>query len=294
MHTTLSSWEEEQYKNVKYKKNKINVKIDCQESTIRLGGSYSDCTEDGSDVPVKNLYPSRYTEQVCIRSCFQSNMVTRCGCGHYFYPLPPGAVYCDYNKHVGWGYCYYKLQAEFKVDCFSKCRKPCKVTEYQLSAGYSRWPSAKSEAWVFHMLSRQNKYNIKSKRTGIAKVNIFFEEWHHKSNGESPAFTVVTLLSQLGNQWSLWFGSSVLSVIELAELILDFIAITCLLAFQRLYLHKSSDLPVSGQDNSVFCSEVPALRARQNISADAEVATLPSYNSLEPLGSHTSSSHTTE
>lgn len=64
MHTTLSSWEEEQYKNVKYKKNKINVKIDCQESTIRLGGSYSDCTEDGSDVPVKNLYPSRYTEQV--------------------------------------------------------------------------------------------------------------------------------------------------------------------------------------------------------------------------------------
>lgn len=105
---------------------------------------------------------------------------------------------------------------------------------------------------------------------------------------------VVTLLSQLGNQWSLWFGSSVLSVIELAELILDFIAITCLLAFQRLYLHKSSDLPVSGQDNSVFCSEVPALRTPQNISADAEVATLPSYNSLEPLDSHTSSSHTTE
>lgn len=32
--------------------------------TVRLGGSYSDCTEDGSDVPVQNLYSSRYTEQV--------------------------------------------------------------------------------------------------------------------------------------------------------------------------------------------------------------------------------------
>lgn len=36
----------------------------CQETTARLGGSYSDCTENGNDVPVKNLYPSRYTEQV--------------------------------------------------------------------------------------------------------------------------------------------------------------------------------------------------------------------------------------
>lgn len=31
---------------------------------MRLGGRYSDCTEDGSDVPVQNLYSSRYTEQV--------------------------------------------------------------------------------------------------------------------------------------------------------------------------------------------------------------------------------------
>lgn len=35
-----------------------------QEMTVRLGGSYSDCTEDGSDVPVQNLFSSRYTEQV--------------------------------------------------------------------------------------------------------------------------------------------------------------------------------------------------------------------------------------
>uniref|UniRef100_A0A8D0H814 Epithelial sodium channel subunit alpha n=1 Tax=Sphenodon punctatus TaxID=8508 RepID=A0A8D0H814_SPHPU len=99
-----------------------------KETTKRLGGSYSDCTEDGSDVPVKNLYPSRYTEQVCIRSCFQNSMVQRCGCAYYFYPLPPGAAYCDYSKHMAWGHCYYKLQAEFKSDvlgCFSKCRKPC-------------------------------------------------------------------------------------------------------------------------------------------------------------------------
>lgn len=30
----------------------------------RLGGDYSDCTKNGSEVPVKNLYGSKYTQQV--------------------------------------------------------------------------------------------------------------------------------------------------------------------------------------------------------------------------------------
>ncbi|XP_048360599.1 amiloride-sensitive sodium channel subunit alpha isoform X3 [Sphaerodactylus townsendi] len=141
--------------------------------------------------------------------------------------------------------------------------------------------------WVFHMLSRQNKYNITSKRNGIAKVNIFFQEWNYKSNGESPAFTVVTLLSQLGNQWSLWFGSSVLSVVELAELIFDFLAVTCILAFQWAYLHQSSDLPASSSHgNTAFCSTPVMPGSPQHLPVPSGVATLPSYNSLESLATH--------
>ncbi|KAJ7317616.1 hypothetical protein JRQ81_003778, partial [Phrynocephalus forsythii] len=324
-----------------------------KETTNRLGGSYSDCTEDGSDVPVKNLYSSRYTEQVCIRSCFQNSMVERCGCGHYIYPLPPGAVYCDYTKHTSWGeyrqktsssphshsfhismnpkllyptpsclppylhgcqrlglqshvcfsasclgYCYYKLQAEFKADhlgCFTKCRKPCKMTEYQLSAGYSRWPSAMSQAWVFHMLSLQNEYNITSKRNGIAKVNVFFEEWSYKSNGETPAFTVVTLLSQLGNQWSLWFGSSVLSVVELVELILDLLAITCILASHRLFSNGSSGLPTRNSYNPTAGHNVSTTPDDLHlVSVEAETTALPSYRSLETLSLYQVSFRRTE
>lgn len=41
--------------------------------TERLGGSYSDCTEDGSDVPVQNLYSSRYTEQVTCDHQFRAS-----------------------------------------------------------------------------------------------------------------------------------------------------------------------------------------------------------------------------
>ncbi|KAM4605830.1 epithelial sodium channel subunit alpha [Discoglossus pictus] len=99
-----------------------------KESVSRLGDVYSDCTEDGSDINVTNLYNSDYTQQVCVRSCFQAEMVRRCGCGYVFYPLPPGEEYCDYNKQKSWGHCYYKLSDEFTSDelgCFTKCRKPC-------------------------------------------------------------------------------------------------------------------------------------------------------------------------
>lgn len=98
---------------------------------------------------------------------------------------------------------------------------------------------------------------------------------------------MVTLLSQLGNQWSLWFGSSVLSVVELAELILDFIAITFILSFQW---HHSRQLnaptvpPPGAHDNTAFQPESSGPGAPHRFTVEAVVTTLPSYNSLELRG----------
>ncbi|CAN2391385.1 Amiloride-sensitive sodium channel [Pristimantis euphronides] len=209
-----------------------------KETIIRLGGDYSDCSEDGSDVDVKDLFHSEYTQQVCVRSCFQSIMVERCGCAYVFYPLPIGAEFCDYNKHKSWGHCYYKLDEEFTSDylgCFAKCRKPCMLTDYKLNAGYSRWPTKVSENWVLQTLSKTNT----TKREEVAKLNIYFEEMNYKTIQESAAINMVTLLSLMGSQWSLWFGSSVLSVVELLELVFDVIAIGAIILTHR-YLTKNN------------------------------------------------------
>uniref|UniRef100_A0A452H8E9 Uncharacterized protein n=1 Tax=Gopherus agassizii TaxID=38772 RepID=A0A452H8E9_9SAUR len=99
-----------------------------QDEVHRLGGNYGKCTVDGEDVGVKLLYNSSYTLQACLHSCFQDKMVERCGCGYYYYPLPPGAEYCNYNKHPGWGHCFYQLYnrlADHHLSCFAKCPKPC-------------------------------------------------------------------------------------------------------------------------------------------------------------------------
>lgn len=41
--------------------------------------------------------------QVCIHSCFQENMIKKCGCAYIFYPKPKGVEFCDYRKQSAWG-----------------------------------------------------------------------------------------------------------------------------------------------------------------------------------------------
>lgn len=72
---------------------------------------------------------------------------------------------------------------------------------------------------------------------------------------------------------------------ELAELILDFIAITFILSLR--WFRSQQQLspprpPPNGQDNSAFQDEVPGLGASHRFTVEAVVTMLPSYNSLEP------------
>ncbi|XP_072410691.1 epithelial sodium channel subunit alpha-like isoform X1 [Chiloscyllium punctatum] len=206
-----------------------------KEVVSRLGQPYSDCTENGSDVKVHNLYKSDYTQQTCVRSCFQLTMVSRCGCAYYYYPLPSGAEYCNYNKHTSWGHCYYRLAKEFTDDvlgCFKICQKPCKQTEYQMTAGYANWPSKNSLSWMNPIFLNQHR-SATSNRKELAKLNLFFRELNYKSMRETPALPVAVMLANLGSQWSLWLGSSVMSVLEMVELIFDLITLAVILLWAR-------------------------------------------------------------
>ncbi|XP_042739360.1 amiloride-sensitive sodium channel subunit delta [Lagopus leucura] len=206
-----------------------------QDKVNRLGGNYGKCTTDGSDVKVKLLYNS-YTLQACLHSCFQHIMVQKCGCGYYYYPLPPGAEYCNYNKQPAWGHCFYQLYSRLRnhhLNCFDQCPKPCRESLYKVSAGTAKWPSEKSQDWIRQALRHQNGYNSTSNRKDIAKVTIYYKQLNYQSLNESPLLSDNLLLSSMGSQWSLWFGSSVLSVVEMLELLIDTLVLSLLFCYQR-------------------------------------------------------------
>ncbi|KAJ7306402.1 hypothetical protein JRQ81_009749 [Phrynocephalus forsythii] len=229
-----------------------------QDEVNRLGGVYGQCTENGENVNIELLYNSQYTMQACLHTCFQHQMIKKCGCAYYYYPLPSGEEYCNYNKHPAWGHCFYQLYKQLayhKVICFHECPKPCKESWYILSAGYAKWPSTKSEDWIHRALQAQNSYNMSNNnRNDISMVNIYFEKLDYNSWDESPEFTLTLLMSSMGSQWSLWFGSSVLSVAELLEFLLDTLILTLIFLYRRLTAktHKLTRPPKARSESLIL------------------------------------------
>ncbi|NXK84225.1 SCNNB protein, partial [Amazona guildingii] len=199
----------------------------------RMGYPYSDCTMNGSDVPVKNLYSkynTSYSIQACLRSCFQEDIIETCGCGHFMFPLPQGVNYCNNDDYPGWAYCYSLLRSSIRHRqiCIDSCKETCNDTQYKMTISMADWPSEASEDWIFHILSyeRDMSTNVTLDRNGIIKLNIYFQEYNYRTFSESAATTIVWLLSSLGGQFGFWMGGSVLCIIEFGEIIIDSLWIT--------------------------------------------------------------------
>ncbi|XP_061455808.1 amiloride-sensitive sodium channel subunit gamma [Rhineura floridana] len=188
----------------------------------RLSRPYSNCTKDGSDIDVENLYNKSYTLQICLHSCFQNLMVKRCGCAQYAQPLPAGAEFCNYKKFPNWMYCYYKLHEEFvkeRLGCQQICKEACRLKEWTLTTSVAQWPSTASEDWMLRLLSwDKGKNNSKTlNKTDLANLVVFYKDLNERSISENPANDIVLLLSNMGGQLGLWMSCSVVCVIEIVE-----------------------------------------------------------------------------
>ncbi|XP_060116587.1 amiloride-sensitive sodium channel subunit beta [Heteronotia binoei] len=201
----------------------------------RLGSPYSDCTANGSDISIRNLYEdyrTAYSIQACLRSCFQQQMVDQCGCGHSAFPLPDGHKYCNNNDYRDWAFCYSFLRRNLtqRQFCIDSCKETCNNTQYKMTISMADWPSEASEDWIFRILSfeRDKSQTVTLNRSGIIKLNIYFQEYNYHTISEAAKTTIVWLLSSLGGQFGFWMGGSVLCLIEFGEIIIDFLWISIL------------------------------------------------------------------
>ncbi|MEE6498075.1 hypothetical protein FKM82_002973 [Ascaphus truei] len=193
--------------------------------SVKMSSPYSDCTIDGSDVPVNNLYNKKYTFQICLHSCFQREMIRSCGCGHYDQPLPAGEKYCNYLEFPSWIYCYFKLNKRFvqeQLGCQSTCRQSCSFKEWTLTRSLAKWPSVSSEEWMLRILTWElgNKINKNLTKHDLANLGIFYQDLNMRSISENPANSIVTLLANFGGQLGLWLSCSMVCVFEIVEIFL--------------------------------------------------------------------------
>ncbi|XP_043945755.1 amiloride-sensitive sodium channel subunit beta [Protopterus annectens] len=245
------------------------------DEVMRMEQPYGTCTADGSDVPVNNLYSSynlSYSMQSCLWSCFQAQMVKRCGCAYYLYPLLDGANYCDTQNNSDWVYCYYHLQdsTDANEECIQICELPCIENQFRISTSMADWPSESSEDWIFHVLSheRDNSSDITMNSDGVLRLNFYFNEFNYRVISESAATNVVWLLSNLGGQFGFWMGGSVLCIIEFGEIIIDciWIAIIRFVIWQKN--RKKMQLPQLYNDPPPTVSELVEGISNQGFQPD--------------------------
>ncbi|XP_077173192.1 epithelial sodium channel subunit beta [Paroedura picta] len=278
----------------------------------RLEYPYNDCTVNGSDIRVKNLYENflalqlemkacgncteeeaakrgtaqsqlrtTYSIQSCLRSCFQQQMVQMCSCGHSAFPLPEGAKYCNNDEYPHWAHCYTSLRGSLanRQFCIESCKETCNNTQYKMTISMADWPSEASEDWIFHILSyeRDRSETITLNRSGIIKLNVYFQEYNYRTVSEAVATSMVWLLSNLGGQFGFWMGGSVLCLIEFGEIIIDFlwISILNLVAWGRGLKKRRDKAPAAPEgppSSGVWRIEAHTNRAFQEEEEEEEEA----------------------
>nr|XP_033818688.1 amiloride-sensitive sodium channel subunit gamma [Geotrypetes seraphini] len=204
-----------------------NIGMQLMESS-KLSSPYSDCTMDGSDVPVPNLFNKSYNLNICLHSCFQREMVETCGCAHYSQPLPSGTQYCSQETNPNWVFCFYNLHEKFlqeELKCQQICREACRSKEWDLTSSFAEWPDVMAEEWMLQVLSWEmgDTINKNLTRNDLVNFGVFYNDLNLRSLSENPSNSIVTLLSNFGGQLGLWLSCSMVCVIEIVEVfIIDF------------------------------------------------------------------------
>jgi hypothetical protein len=115
-------------------------------------------------------------------------------------------------------------------DCYDLCPIECETSEYMVSISISKYPPT---THYMNLLKKNKKIiNLNPEITeheltweSVLKFNIFYETLSYTIITESSAINLFSLVSNLGGTIGLFLGMSLLSFIEILELILRIVTI---------------------------------------------------------------------
>ncbi|KAM7446208.1 ligand-gated sodium channel [Porites harrisoni] len=185
------------------------------------------CMENSS-LDNANIYKKplqvNYSSLACKGSCLAYHQLQKCGCMHYRFPRPPGTKVCDVlNKTEA--RCVSKVQTDFtdnNLNCSESCPPLCSESTFKLTTSYSIWPT-KSYEDIYKIALKERKKEVDGSddlRDNVLKLNIFFEELNYEVISEEPSYKLANFVSDLGGSLGFWIGMSVLSFVEILELLL--------------------------------------------------------------------------
>ncbi|GFN78967.1 acid-sensing ion channel 1 [Plakobranchus ocellatus] len=207
----------------------------------RLALPYADCI---AKVDVnnkdKNLFAEfgfAYSLNACQKSCVQKHIYKTCQCCSISFPCNEDALQhstgmvaredntipiCNTTKRETF-YCVRNIEEAFsdnKLDCIKNCPPACEKSSFSTTVSSAPWPTS---GYRQTMLKRQgldqNVTQLLKAERSFLKLEIYYDSLILDKIVGQPAFTWNKLLSDIGGQLGLLLGFSILTAVEILELV---------------------------------------------------------------------------
>lgn len=203
----------------------------------RLPHPHSNCIQDLSSENAKknsililmkdNFNLKFYDQKFCLKVCLQMFIIKECDC--YDLSLP----FSGFSKTVGCSdvdqvVCLQDNNLNFfngqaVKECHENCPIECKTIEYGTHVSISNYPT-QWYASLFLNWSNSTEFFNQTPSFSFLKettlmVNVFLKDLSYSVAYESPAITSDALLAYVGGTFGLFLGTSLLSLVEILEIV---------------------------------------------------------------------------
>ncbi|CAD5123493.1 DgyrCDS11836 [Dimorphilus gyrociliatus] len=181
-----------------------------------------------------------YTEEACMRTCYQKRVISRCDCADPRYNFHSSTFKSSVEpckrSNTTQTHCKDKVELEFSRNsqlCQTECPAECVKNIFEIRESHAQWPSLPKTGDIIDLLQMKNEviYNrlkdfTNEKREtfvsqNVLKVHVYYSSLTFLKISREATYQTTSLLSDLGGQVGLWLGFSVITIFEFFELALD-------------------------------------------------------------------------
>ncbi|XP_048583513.1 acid-sensing ion channel 2-like [Nematostella vectensis] len=149
---------------------------------------------------------STYTVNGCLDDCFNTLLVENCGCKFLGFPGFSERRTCTLVDKD----CFVQLFTSVNPD-LCNCRPPCETTSFQYELSTSAFPAPNSFLRI--------NMSLETQRENLAAVQISYVGMQYEHLEEVPVLSVESLFGEVGGILGLMLGCSILTVVEVFELV---------------------------------------------------------------------------
>jgi Amiloride-sensitive sodium channel len=169
-----------------------------------------------------------YTQKYCFNLCLHKQIMNTCGCADPYLPkfktlnITICLVFED-------GPCVFGVVSNFgdsqaNTNCQAACPFECSSILYEVSTFKSLYPTQFYQGILSkYSLIKYNNISYDDIPSAVAKANVYYNDLTYKETTEAAAITTETFFSNMGGTLGLYIGISLLSLVEMIELVINYI-----------------------------------------------------------------------